>query len=202
MALIKAQPQVTGKFVSKIDHSLFNANEHALQQAFGMCPKCNGALGVRRGKSGAFIGCSQYPQCDYTKPLHDNETSTVKSIDGSVCPSCSSLLEIKKGRYGLFIGCSDFPSCEYIESINKQKEQIATSCPSCKQGRLLKRTNKFGKFFYACDNYPQCKYVVNLPPFEQSCPVCEWPIMLQKTRSKETHLQCPQKHCQHKMPIP
>ncbi len=33
------------------------------------CPKCDGVMIERRGKSGAFIGCSQYPKCRFTKVL-------------------------------------------------------------------------------------------------------------------------------------
>lgn len=31
------------------------------------CPKCGGALKERQGKHGSFIGCSNYPSCDFTK---------------------------------------------------------------------------------------------------------------------------------------
>ena len=32
-----------------------------------ICPKCGGNLVVRNGKYGSFIGCSNYPECKYTK---------------------------------------------------------------------------------------------------------------------------------------
>lgn len=35
----------------------------------GMCPKCGGMLVKRKGKYGAFYGCSNYPKCRYTKQL-------------------------------------------------------------------------------------------------------------------------------------
>ena len=31
------------------------------------CPKCQGALVLRKGKYGSFQGCSNYPKCRYTK---------------------------------------------------------------------------------------------------------------------------------------
>ena len=35
-----------------------------------VCPACSaGRLGLRLGKTGAFIGCSNYPECRYTRPL-------------------------------------------------------------------------------------------------------------------------------------
>src|SRR5262249_59687225 len=34
------------------------------------CPQCgNGRLGLKTGKFGAFVGCSNYPDCRYTRPL-------------------------------------------------------------------------------------------------------------------------------------
>ena len=35
----------------------------------GMCPKCAGALVLRKGKYGKFYGCSNYPKCRYTAPV-------------------------------------------------------------------------------------------------------------------------------------
>jgi putative DNA topoisomerase len=101
----------------------------------------------------------------------------------------------------LFIGCSDFPECDYIES-NSNSEDTQLTCPMCKKGHITKRSNKFGKSFYACDNYPKCKYLLNLPPVDYPCPECHWPIMQQKKGSIEVELLCPQKKCQCKIPKP
>lgn len=35
--------------------------------AAGICPRCGGQLVSRKGKNGAFIGCSNFPKCRYTK---------------------------------------------------------------------------------------------------------------------------------------
>ncbi|WP_158965357.1 type I DNA topoisomerase [Paraglaciecola sp. L3A3] len=186
--------------MSKIDHSLFSTHDQASEQAFGPCPKCQAKLNIRRGKSGAFIGCSNYPECDFSKPLHEYENADIKVIDGSSCPLCQSSLVIKKGRFGLFIGCSDFPTCHYIESTNKA-EETTVSCPACKKGHLSKRANKFGKSFYSCDQYPKCKYVLNSPPVTATCPECQWPVLIKKVLSGKEVLQCPQKLCGYKKSV-
>lgn len=184
--------------MSKIDHSLFSAQEHALEEAFGVCPECEAQLQLRRGKSGAFVGCSRYPECDFTKPLHETENTEIKQIDGSTCPECSAQLSIKKGRYGLFIGCTNFPDCHHIESL-KQHDDTKLNCPLCNSGHLVKRANKFGKSFFACSDFPKCKYAVNYPPVDQRCSKCNWPIMLERKMANGKILQCPQKHCSHKV---
>lgn len=186
--------------MSKIDHSLFSAHEHALQEAFGPCPDCGAKLTLKRGKSGAFIGCSTYPSCEFTKPLHETETSEIKQIEGSHCPECNATLAIKKGRFGLFIGCSNFPDCHHIEPI-KQQDDTHLTCPQCNSGHLVKRANKFGKNFYACNGFPKCKYAVNLPPVAHKCESCGWPIMLEKKSANGKILQCPQKSCNHKVQL-
>ena len=35
----------------------------------GYCPRCNGRLVLRKGKYGEFYGCSNYPDCKYTKNI-------------------------------------------------------------------------------------------------------------------------------------
>jgi len=34
-----------------------------------VCPKCGGKLSMKKGKFGAFYGCSNYPKCRYTKQV-------------------------------------------------------------------------------------------------------------------------------------
>ncbi|MEG3767990.1 DNA topoisomerase family protein [Alteromonas sp. 14N.309.X.WAT.G.H12] len=176
--------------MSKIDHSLFSAHEHALEHTFGDCPECGSHLHIRNSKSGPFIGCSAYPKCTFSKPLHDQQTTTLKEIAGALCPECGHTLAIKKGRYGMFIGCTDFPQCHYIEPIKKQ-EDTHFLCPQCKTGHIIERTNKYGKRFYACNHYPKCKYVVNSPPVAGTCPDCGWTLLI----AKKGKVCCPQPNC-------
>ncbi len=185
----------------KIDHSLFTSSEQSADDDLGECPQCQGKLTIRRGKSGPFIGCAHYPECDFSKPLHDTDYTDIKVIEGSSCPKCQAKLVIKKGRFGFFIGCSTFPQCTYIDSKQSPNEQANVTCPQCKTGKLIKRANKFGKSFYPCDSYPKCSYALNFAPVKHTCPKCEWPVMQQKSSAKGPILQCPVRKCQHKMPL-
>jgi len=69
------------------------------------CPECDtGELCRRNGKYGAFLGCSNYPKCDYTTPV--------------ICPECGKgKLVTKQSKYGAFLSCSTFPRCRYTENI-------------------------------------------------------------------------------------
>ena len=176
--------------MSKIDHSLFSAHEHALEQQYGQCPDCGKDLHVRNSKNGPFIGCSGYPECHYAKPLHDTQTTVLKVIEDSHCPECGSTMAIKKGRYGMFIGCTNFPECHHIEGTKAQQDTLV-DCPKCKEGHLIDRTNKYGKRFFACNRYPDCRYVVNFPPVSGSCPECGWGLLIDKKGT----ICCPQPLC-------
>ena len=178
--------------MSKIDHSLFHADQHALQQAFGDCPQCSAPLSLKHGKKGPFIGCSRYPDCDFSKPLHEHEDSLIKLIDGSTCPACGAELAIKKGRFGLFIGCSRFPACHHIESVKAQQD-TRIDCPICHTGHIVKRANKYGKTFYACNGYPKCTFLLNHQPVAGRCERCDF-ALLEKRGDK---LKCADKRCQH-----
>ena len=45
------------------------------------CPTCsNGNLGLELGRYGAFIGCSNYPECKFTKQIAKNENLSLIHI--------------------------------------------------------------------------------------------------------------------------
>ncbi|MEH0667662.1 topoisomerase DNA-binding C4 zinc finger domain-containing protein [Vibrio scophthalmi] len=187
---------------NKIDHQLFSAHEHALEHQ--ACPKCQaqglaGELSLRHGKHGPFLGCTLYPQCDYIKPLHQNDGHIVKEL-GVPCPECGHELVLRQGRYGMFVGCSHYPECHHIESIDAPAEpsedNVAIACPECHQGQLTERKSRFGKLFYACDRYPKCKFAVNQPPVSGECQVCGFPLLVEKHSAKGQQLQCAARRCQ------
>lgn len=181
------------------DTPLFSAKQHALQKEFQTCPECDHELLIKNGKSGPFIGCTQYPTCHFTRPLHpETERFESKPIPNSQCPKCSKILAVKSGRYGLFIGCSDYPVCDHIEHEKQQQDEHEVSCPKCNKGQIQSRTSRYGKTFYACNNYPACKYLVNFKPIAQPCPDCDWPLLLEKKQRGKIQLICPQKSCGYK----
>ena len=51
-------------------------HDHLFVDGNDKCPKCGGKLGIKLSKYGAFIGCENYPKCDYTKKLIDIDTKT------------------------------------------------------------------------------------------------------------------------------
>ncbi|HYW04370.1 MAG TPA: type I DNA topoisomerase [Gammaproteobacteria bacterium] len=168
------------------------------------CPKCGRKLTIRLGRRGRFIGCSGYPECDYTRSLNGDgsEADEPAVVEGRKCPECGSDLVIRRGRYGKFIGCSNYPSCRHLEPLEKP-EDTGVQCPECGEGSLLKRKSRYGKVFYSCSRYPKCKYAVWNEPLEGPCPRCGWPILtLKTTKRRGTEKVCPQKECSWSEPAP
>lgn len=76
-----------------------------------VCPECGkGRLSIKLGKFGAFIGCSNYPECKYTKPLVDTSdeeaaaTPQVKPGEEKVIGEMNGMnIYLKKGPYGFYL---------------------------------------------------------------------------------------------------
>ena len=161
------------------------------------CPKCGKKLSKRLGRNGYFIGCTGYPDCDYTRNVDDEPGSTGEPevVEGRKCPKCGSDLVIKRGRYGKFIGCSSYPDCNHMEPLEPPKD-TGVQCPECRKGNMLKRKSRYGKVFYSCERYPDCKYAVWNYPLAETCPECGHPMLtIKTTKRRGTEKVCPQKDC-------
>lgn len=89
------------------------------------CPKCGHPLAEKHGRNGKFIGCTNFPDCDFTK-------SIIKTT-GVKCPECEDgeIIEKVSKRGKRFYGCSNFPKCDYATWDPPTGEK----CPKC--GDLL-----------------------------------------------------------------
>jgi DNA topoisomerase-1 len=71
------------------------------------CPTCgDGRLGLRLGRTGAFIGCSNYPECRYTRPFGVDSGSAEGAgaeQDLGEDPATGQKVALKRGPYGFYI---------------------------------------------------------------------------------------------------
>ncbi|CAM2957739.1 type I DNA topoisomerase [Legionella worsleiensis] len=161
------------------------------------CPKCQKPLSIRLGKRGRFIGCTGYPECDYTQDMggQDNEKTEPEVVEGRNCPLCSNALHIKTGKYGRFIGCSNYPQCRHMEPLEKPAD-TGVVCPKCTHAKILQRKSRKGKIFYSCGDYPKCDYALWNEPMDKPCPQCAWPILTVKESKKfGRQILCPHEGC-------
>jgi DNA topoisomerase I len=75
-----------------------------------LCPLCNkGQLSLKVGKFGAFIGCSNYPECRFTRQLKTGEDGAGETVatPGDVTlgtdPETGLPVTLKNGRFGPYI---------------------------------------------------------------------------------------------------
>lgn len=79
------------------------------------CPSCGkGELHLKTGKFGSFLGCSNYPECNYTRQLTSsatqNEAGAADAANGEefpkilgTDPASGMEVSIRKGPYGVYV---------------------------------------------------------------------------------------------------
>ena len=75
-----------------------------------LCPTCNeGQLGLRLGRYGSFIGCSNYPDCKYTRQLKTGEQDEAAAdfsgepVELGKDPDTGKQITLQKGPYGFYV---------------------------------------------------------------------------------------------------
>ncbi|WP_420605276.1 type I DNA topoisomerase [Novosphingopyxis sp.] len=72
-----------------------------------VCPRCgDGKLSLRGGRYGAFVACSNYPECKYTRQFAQaggEKGESVEPEELGVDPATGAMIETKTGRFGPYI---------------------------------------------------------------------------------------------------
>ncbi|MDE2260581.1 MAG: type I DNA topoisomerase [Betaproteobacteria bacterium] len=66
------------------------------------CPKCGKPLSIRLGRRGKFVGCSGYPECDFTRNL-DGATDSADPIVVGTDPAVGQPIYLLNGPYGPYL---------------------------------------------------------------------------------------------------
>lgn len=83
-------------------------HHHLFPDGNDKCPKCGGKLGIKLSKFGAFIGCENYPTCNYTQRLSDVAAPTSDAADAAAKPANASTdlgdgISFRVGRFGPYV---------------------------------------------------------------------------------------------------
>ncbi len=181
------------KVVQQKDKELKKQDITFLGDSDELCPKCGKKLMFKLGKYGKFLSCSDYPKCDFAKPIEEQITSifdengkditpAVEKVDYGKCELCGEgEYVLKQGRFGKFLACNKYPGCK---STKPFLIKIGVKCPECKEGDLVTRKGK-GRTFYGCSRYPDCKYSTWKKPATDAQAVIEMQRPKKKRVGKE-----------------
>ena len=93
----------SGQVEEKSAVSRAEVTQETLDEA---CPKCGKPLTVRLGRRGKFVGCSGYPDCDFTRNLDGGNGSAEPLVIGTAPDSGLSML-LLNGPYGPYLQLGD-----------------------------------------------------------------------------------------------
>lgn len=82
-----------------------------------LCPNCGNPMKVRHGRFGAFLGCTQYPDCKGIINIPKKGEIFIEPENMPSCPAidCPGVMVARKSRFGkTFYSCSTFPECDVI----------------------------------------------------------------------------------------
>jgi len=137
------------------------------------CPICGGKTVIKLGKTGKFISCEKFPDCEGALTMEGKKIEGPQPT-GENCPDCKDgKLVVREGKFGKFISCSNYPKCKFIkeDEEEKKKKMSGVKCPNCKDGEMMERNGRFG-VFYSCSNYPKCKNAIKTKPTGK---ICDYP---------------------------
>lgn len=168
----EVKPLQLTEVINKIDEALsahlFPPREDGSDPR--ICPKCGkGRLSIKFGKFGAFLGCSNYPECAYTKPLTDTKEEEEEAANASaqklasgedkiLCQMNEQNVYLRKGPYGYYVQLGDasgntekpkrcsLPKFVKPEELTAEQAQILLSLPRDLGNGIEANIGKFGQY--------------------------------------------------------
>jgi len=96
------------------------------------CPACGtGRLGLRLGRNGAFIGCSNYPECRHTRPLSvAGEGEADAALAGGIKelgtdPVTGAPVTLRRGPYGLYVQLGEGETDAKGKAVKPKRASLA-----------------------------------------------------------------------------
>lgn len=66
----------------------------------------------------------------------------------------------------------------------------------------MEKKSRYGKIFFSCNRYPQCKYVLWDQSVNEVCPKCGYPVIVERvTKRNGTYRKCPKENSNGKLEI-
>lgn len=114
-----------------------------------------------------------------------------------ICDKCGSKMILKTGKFGKFAACPNYPKCKNTKTLNKDGNLIESKdlkiadfkCEICGSDVVV-RHGQYGDF-YACSNYPKCKYTkAKIVKIGVRCPKCGDDIVSKVGKGNKQFYSC------------
>ena len=96
----------TREVIDALDKALgghfFPRDENEPNKDPRLCPNCGGRLGIKLGRTGGFIGCSNYPTCRHTKSLGIGGDDGLP-LELGTDPETKLEISVRNGPFGPYI---------------------------------------------------------------------------------------------------
>lgn len=191
---VKVLKDFYSPFISTVDAAKKNMDFVKIESDV-VCPNCGKKMLVRTSRWGTqFLGCEGYPDCKTMMALDGSELKPVEDEKSDEkCEKCGSEMVIKRGPYGKYLQCTN-------DGCKNRKKIVQTTGIKCQEkgcdGEYIVRKSRFGKLFYGCSNYPDCKSVLWNEPIDEKCPECG-AILVKKVQKKMPKIACSNKECKY-----
>ncbi len=132
------------KFTAPLEALSFNKEDYDPNFDWDQhCPKCNNAMKMRWGKFGAFLGCTNYPECRGI--VNIPKKGDTPAGDMPTCPAlgCDGKMAQRRSRFGkVFYSCSNYPDCDVI--VN-DLDDLETKYPDHPKTAYVPKAKKWQK---------------------------------------------------------
>ena len=113
-----------------------------------------------------------------------------EEVSTEICQYCGRNMVVKAGRYGKFLACPGYPECKNTKPL---LQKIGVRCPRC-GGEIVKLRSRKGRWFFGCENYPDCEFRSWKQPVAEKCPQCQSLLVIGPANT----LVCSNAQCQYK----
>ncbi|MBR4475137.1 MAG: type I DNA topoisomerase [Alphaproteobacteria bacterium] len=151
----------TTEIIDQINHFM---HEHLFNDGNDKCPLCGGKLGIKLSKFGAFIGCENYPKCNYTKKLGVSENTTHSDEQETKKPQFTNVdlgdgISFRVGKFGPYVtnGVKNVSAKKYTAdtmTLEIARELLSADTKKAEPEKLGKNPVTNAEIYY----YPTGRY--------------------------------------------